>query len=107
MRSWRNRTACRAPGSDHQQALVERGRQPLLHHARRLAGGGLQQAQLGPPAQTRHRLHQLPRRRRHGRDPRRQQPGHLGPAQVRAHGRGVPPPPGGGRRQHARRGAAR
>ena len=48
------------PGLRHQQALVEGGRQRLLHHARRFAGGGLQQAQLGPPAQTRHRLHQPP-----------------------------------------------
>ena len=89
------------PGLGHQQALLESGRQRLVHRTGRLAGGGLQHAELGTPAQARHRLQHGPGLLRQGGGTRRQQPGHLGPAQVRAHRRLVPPPPGGRRGQQA------
>jgi hypothetical protein len=89
------------PGLHHHEAVIEGGRQPLFHHARRLPGRGLQQAHLGSAAKTCHRLHHLPGRRRHGLNTRAQQPGHLGLAQAGAYGGVVPPPAGGRRRQHA------
>ena len=60
------------PGLCHQQALIEGGCQRLIHHVGRLAGGGLQQAQLGPAAQARHRLRHLPGLLRQGGSARRQ-----------------------------------
>ena len=78
-RSWRNRIASRTPGSATSRPSSRAG--PSAAPPRRAAGGGgLQQAQLDPAAQACHHLQQLPRARGHGLDPRRQQPGHLGPA---------------------------
>lgn len=48
------------PGLHHQKALVKGGCQHLRQNACWSGGGGLQQAQLGSPAQTRHLLHHLP-----------------------------------------------
>ena len=97
MRSWRNRTASSRSGLHHQQALVQRRRQSLRQRGRRLAGRRLHDAQVDLPAEAGHDLRRRPRARRQGLDPRHQQPGGLGPAEVGADGRDVPPPPGGGR----------
>jgi hypothetical protein len=86
---------------DHQDALVEGRRQQLFHDTRRLAGRGLQHPDRDTPAETRHRLQQLPGPRRYGLDARREQLADLGAAQMGVHGRRVPPPPGGGWGEHA------
>ena len=85
------------PGLHHQQALVQRRRQSLRQRGRRLAGRRLHDAQVDLPAEAGHDLRRRPRAGRQGLDPRHQQLGRLGPAEVGADRRDVPPPPGGGR----------
>ena len=82
MRSWRNRTASRVPGSTTSTPSSSAGASGWSTTPAGCAGGRLQQARLGPPAQTRHRLDQRAGYRWHRLDPRRQQPGHFGLAQA-------------------------
>ena len=94
MRSWRNRTASCAPGSTTRSPSRGRAPDACSTTSAGCAGGGLQHAQLGPPAQARHRLHHVCRDvAGMASTPRRQQPGDFGAAQASAP-RPVPPPPG-------------
>jgi hypothetical protein len=88
-------------GLGHQQALLQGRCQRQVHHARRFADGDLQRAQLGRPAQARHRLQRRPRLRRQHLKTRGRQPGHLGRAQVGAQYRHVPCRPARRRRGQA------
>ena len=88
-------------GLDDQEALVEGGRERPVDLRRRRAGRDPQDADLGAPAEARHRLDDQLGLGRHRRHARRQGPGHLGPAQAHAHGSPVPAPPGGRRSQRA------
>ena len=101
MRSCRNRTAGRAPGSATSRPSSRAGASAWSTAPAGLAGGGLQHAELSAAAQAGHRLQHGPGLLRQGGGRRRQQPGHLGPAQVRAHRRLIPPPPGRCRSQQA------
>ena len=65
------------PGLGHQNDLFEGRCQALFHHFGRLGGRGRQHAELGSPAQTRHRLQHVPGGGRQGRQPGHRKFGHL------------------------------